>query len=337
MRALLRLAALSVRVAVRDGKVADAIEWIQTGNTMARHVADGPILLQGLVGVSMSMAMIRPLEDMIQAPGAPSLFWALANRPRPLIDLTAGMDGERFLLEREIPQLRELDSAPWGLEKARSFGEELRTRLFRLSGYAAQSPAGKGSPAFEEWTSKLGLAALVAQAYPGARAALIAEGRTAAQVDAMPTVQLASLHTFQSYQRMRDDVFKWVGVPYHQAHNNMKNSADLCHVQVHAAPLLRLFSVLMTAVDAVQMAQLRLDRQLDAIQCIEAVRMYGATHGRFPARLQDITDAPAPLDPATGRPFDYRLDGDHAVLSAPAPPGLNSPRYRINYVLKWTR
>jgi hypothetical protein len=337
MRALLRLVALKVRVAVRDGKIDEAIDWLQTGNAMARHVAEGPILLQGLVGVTMSMAMTRPLEDIIQAPGAPNLFWALANRPRPFIDLTAGMDGERFLLEREIPQLRELDSTPWSLEKARSFSEELRTKLFRLSGYKNRSPSGESSPAFQEWTSKLGLAALVAQAYPEAKAALMAQGRSAAQVEAMPTLQVVALHTFQSYQRMRDDDFKWTGIPYYDAYRGMNKPMNVHRIQGQANPLLQLFTMLVPAISSVQMAQLRVDRKLDAVQCIEAIRIYGAAHGRLPSALRDITEAPAPLDLATGQPFGYRLEGDHATLSAPAPPGLNIPHYRISYELKWTR
>ena len=337
MRSLLRLVALKVRVAVREGKIDEAIEWLQTGNAMARHVAEGPILLQGLVAVTMSTAMTRPLEDIIQAPGAPNLFWALANRPRPCIDLTAGMDGERFLLEREIPQLRELDAAPWGLEKARSFSEELRTKLFRLSRYTNRSPSGESSPAFQEWASKLGLAALVVQAYPEAKAALMAQGRSAAQVEAMPTVQVVALYTFQSYQRMRDDDFKWTGIPYCNAYKSMNKPMNARRIQAQTNPLLKLFTMVMPAISAVQMAQLRLDRKLDAIQCIEAIRIYGAAHGKLPSALQDITEAPTPLDLATGQPFGYRLAGDHATLSAPSPPGLDIPHYRINYDLRWTR
>ena len=337
MRALLRLVALNARIAVIDGKVDEAVEWLQTGYAMARHITEGPILIQGLVGVAMSRVMTKPLEDLIQAPGAPSLFWALADRPRPFIDLAEAMDGERFLLEREIPSLRELDGAPWSLDKARTFSEELRTKLFRLAGYAARSPSGSDSAGIQEWTNKLGLAALVAQVYPEAKAALVARGRSVAQVEAMPAVQVAALHTFQSYQELRDDVFKWTGVPYHQAHNRFDDVMCARKVQCETNPLLQPFRILIPAVRSVQLAQLLIDRQLDAIQCIEAIRIYGAAHGKFPAALNDITEAPVPLDVATGQPFGYRALGDHAILSAPSPDGQDIPQYRINYDLKWAR
>ena len=77
MRALIRLVSLRARLAVLDGHLDDAVHWIQTGFAMARHTSLGPVLIQSLIGVSMSQVMCIPLEDLIQAPGAPSLYWAL--------------------------------------------------------------------------------------------------------------------------------------------------------------------------------------------------------------------------------------------------------------------
>jgi hypothetical protein len=338
MRALLRLVALNARIAVIDGKVEEAVEWLQTGYAMARHVTEGPILIQGLVGVAMSRAMTKPLEDLIQAPGAPSLFWALADRPRPFIDLAEAMDSERFLLEREIPSLRELDGAPWSLDRARTFSEELRTKLFRLAGYAARSPSGSDSAGIQEWTSKLGLAALVGQAYPEAKAALVSGGRAVAQVEAMPAVQVAALHTYRSYQQARDDEFKWVRLPFYHAFKGINSASRRGNQGLQSHPLLKLFSMMAPAIWPAFTAQVQVDRRLDAIQCIEAIRIYGATHGKFPVRLEEISEAPVPLDPATGQMFGYRVEGDHAILSAPSPPGgPDIPQYRITYELKWAR
>jgi hypothetical protein len=134
MRSLTRLVALQARVAILDRKVEEAIEWLQTGYAMARHVSEGPFLIQGMVGCAMTSVMAKPLEDLIQTPGTPSLFWAMANRPRPLIDLSAGLEGERFLLEHEIPRLRDLDKVAWSLEQARTFTVELQDKLFKLNG-----------------------------------------------------------------------------------------------------------------------------------------------------------------------------------------------------------
>ncbi len=338
MRALIRLVALKTRLAVRDRKIDEAIDWLQTGFAMSRHVSEGPFLLQGLVGVSLSAVMAKPLEDLVQAPGAPSLFWALAHRPRPFIDLAVAAESERFLLEREIPQLRELDGAPWSQEKARTFTEEMRNKLFRLAGYAARSHAGSGASGIEEWSNKLGLAALVAQAYAEAKGALVAQGRSITQVEAMPVVQVAALHTFKLYQQVRDEEFKWVRVPYYQAYKGMNKSLVHGNKAQQTRPLLKLFTLLTPAIRSVLMAQVMVDRRLDAIQCIEAIRIYGAAHGKFPAGLEDINEAPVPLDAATGLPFGYRVQGDRATLSAPSPPGgPDIPQYTIKYELEWVR
>ena len=86
------------------------------------------------------------------------------------------------------------------------------------------------------------------------------------------------------------------------------------------------------------LAAVRIDRQLDALQCIEAVRIYAANHQGFPGRLEDITEAPVPMDPMTGQPFGYRVEGDRATLTAPYAPGApRIPQYAIQYELKLAR
>ncbi len=336
VRGLGRLVALRARMAVLDGKIDEAVYWIQTGYAMARHVSEGPLLIQALVGVSLSGVMAKPLEDLIQAPGTPSLYWALATRPRPFIDMTAAYEGERFDLEREVPQLRELGTVPWSLEKARIFTQELQYKLFRIAGVTATSPSAAGSGAVRDWSYNLGLAALVAQAYPEAKRALIAQGLSASRVEAMPAVQVTALRTMQAYGQVRDDIFKWVNLPYYQSYKGLASINRELSSEKNL--LLKLFSLLLPGVGSVPAAQMRGERPLDAIQCIEAIRIYAAAHGRLPGKLEDISEAPTPIDPATGRPFDYQVDGDRATLSGPFPPGgPENPQYAIKYELKWTR
>jgi hypothetical protein len=58
---------------------------------------------------------------------------------------------------------------------------------------------------------------------------------------------------------------------------------------------------------------------------VEALRLYAAAHeGRLPATLDQITEVPVPLDPVSGRAFDYRLNGDTAVLTS-AEKGIVNP------------
>jgi hypothetical protein len=63
--------------------------------------------------------------------------------------------------------------------------------------------------------------------------------------------------------------------------------------------------------------------------------MYAATHdGSPPPNLEALVDSPAPLDPSTGTPFKYSVDGSTVTLDAPPPIGLDPGRqlavhYRI--------
>jgi hypothetical protein len=46
---------------------------------------------------------------------------------------------------------------------------------------------------------------------------------------------------------------------------------------------------------------------------------YTAAHdGRFPASLKQIKDLPIPVDPGTGKEFEYELHGDNSTLTSPA-------------------
>jgi hypothetical protein len=338
MRSLARGVALRARVAIRDGKYDEAVLCLQTGFAMARHVSQGPNLILPLVGSGLTMMMTRTLEDLIQAPGSPNLFWAMAGRPRPFIDVAEALEGERFQLEREIPRLRELDSVPWSVEKARAFRDELESKLFRLAGMGVAESSAAPSLGLKDWSLQLGMAALVAQTYPEAKRALIAQGRSPAEVEAMPAVQVAALYTFRSYQELRDDVFKWSGLPYSRASKGMDDAWLSRNAELQRRPLLRLFTVFLPSIGAACLAPARVDRQLDALQCIEAIRIHAAAHQKLPARLDEVLEAPVPIDPLTGQPFAYQVDGDRATLSAPYPPGGPAvPGYGIHYELKLIR
>jgi hypothetical protein len=335
-RTLARLVGLKARLAILDGKTDLAIHWIETGLVMGRHVGQGPIAIQALVGIAIDFTMLRDLEDLIQAPGTPSLYWALADRPRPFIDMRYPLEGERYVLEKELPTLRELDRGPWSLHQAQQFVDELETKLFPA--VAGESIPGGGSAPLQMpgLARRLGIAAMAAKIYPEAKRGLIARGQPAAQVEAMPVVQVATLYTIEEYQRARDESYKWMNVPYWQSYDRIDRPWRATAEQKLANPLLTLFSMVMPALRSLRLASIRLERQFDALQCIEAIRLYAAAHGgKLPESLEAMTDAPAPLNPATGKPFSYKLEGNTATLSAPAPPGgPDIPAYTIGYVLK---
>jgi len=84
----------------------------------------------------------------------------------------------------------------------------------------------------------------------------------------------------------------------------------------------------------VRRAQARTDQRLALLRTVEALRLYAADHdGRWPDKLDDLT-VPAPIDPVTGKPFNYKLSEQTATIAGSPPrgqeknPGLNV-RYEV--------
>ena len=59
--------------------------------------------------------------------------------------------------------------------------------------------------------------------------------------------------------------------------------------------------------------------------------MYASAHdGKLPDKLADVTEVPMPSDPGTGRPFEYRHEGDTATVISQLP-GDPLPNNGIRY------
>ncbi len=335
-----RLLVLKTRLEIAEGRIDSAIHWLQTGLALGRHVGEHASgLIQSLIAASITMQMAVPLEDLIQAPGAPNLYWALANLPRPFLDLSTALDGEKSLLEKEFPQLKTLDSAPWSIEQARAFADDFQKKMGLLTGDWARASSPSSQPEMKDLGEHLMFTALVARAYPEAKRQLIAQGRPAAQVEAMPSIQVVALHSYRLYEQARDDIFKWAGLPYWQASKGMSESERHPGVGWDKMKGGILFSMILPAFNSGFVVPARVERRLNVVQYIEAIRLYAANHnGTLPPNLEAITEAPVPIDPATGKFFDYKVDGSTATLRAPAPsPYRNVPEFKIRYELKLAR
>jgi len=77
----------------------------------------------------------------------------------------------------------------------------------------------------------------------------------------------------------------------------------------------------------------RLDNHVNALQVVEAIRHYAATHdGQLPQTLSDIKDMAVPNDLMSGKAFEYRRTDTGAALQAAIPQGGNerdAVRYEI--------
>ena len=316
------LLAYRARLLIAAGQYDQAIYTLRTGMAMGRHVAEAPTFINALVGVAISQLMLKQLEDLIQAPNSPNLYWALSELPVPYINLRSSMQAEKIFLQATIPLLRDIGTTPWTAQQQATIRDQLRFLDDGSSGH---------------WRGDLGATALaLMKFYPEAKRALIAQGRKPDEVEAMPVIQVVLLRSLQQYEDLRDDLFKWVPLPYWQARQGIEAVTlriDKTRQSLEGIPL----SSLLPTIGKVSATTAFLDRRIAALRLVEAVRLYAAAHdGKLPESLADIKEVPIPDDPMTGKPFDYKSEGDKAILSGAAPQGLGN-NYGLRFELTIAR
>jgi hypothetical protein len=182
-----------------------------------------------------------------------------------------------------------------------------------------------GDRPHERTQFRLALIAITAKAYPEAKRYLLLEGLPTETVETMPRFQVVLLFALAEYNRLFDEMLKWQGLPYWQARPGLEKAMEgVREEKIRAGELERipLAALLIPAVHNVVFATTRIDRKVAALRCIEAIRLYNAGHeGKFPGALTEITEVPIPIDPVTGKDFEYKMEDGKAVLAAPPPAG----------------
>lgn len=318
LRTFARLIALKARLEIAEGKLDEAIHTLQVGYAMARHVSQGPTLIHGLVGIAMSSLMSEQLETLVQQPGAPNLYWALAQLPDPLIDMRPGFETEWGMIYLSYPEFRDL--------KSKDLTPEQWTALLRKLGESLQS-WGNFS-AGDSPVNRLmgtGMAMLI---YPEAKRRLVERGHPAEKVHAMPIAQVVLLDLFGSYDETRDDMFKWFYVEYWQGREDLKR-LERKIVEDRMGNIIA--GLLLPALDRARFAMAKGERTIAALRVVEGLRLYAAANeGRLPEKLADV-QVPLPIDPVTGNPFVYSKQGDTAILEGPIPPDMTRAQDGLRY------
>jgi hypothetical protein len=318
LRDFARLLAGRARLETAEGKLDKAVRTIRLGFALARHAEKSPTFISALVGVALGTLMANRVEELVQQPDAPNLYWALTDLPRPFISLRKAAEGERVGIYGTFPGFYEASADPDAGPLPAEMIPPLVQQLTLL-----------------EFPNKELLAVAMLSRHETAKRVLIQSGLPKEKVESMPHVQVALLHGFVQYNRILDEYVKWMDAPYSEARPGIEQAMKFRDKEFTAAdaPALPLARFFLPGVDRVMIAQVRLDRRLAALRCVEAIRLYAAAHdGRLPGALIEMKEVPIPRDPATGKDFDYGTTGDAATLSAPliagAPPG---PQNMLSY------
>ncbi|MBL9165050.1 MAG: hypothetical protein JNL18_20135 [Planctomycetaceae bacterium] len=323
-RSLARALMLRTRIAIADRDDGAAIEQLRMAYQLARHTAQASFLISSLVGIAEANMANDEVIELIAAKDSPNLYWALAELPRPFIDLVPAVRMEMGIGLRTFPFLIDPENTEHSPQEW--------ARLIASGVEEAQNVLGSGAPGLDEASAQAGVAGLAIILYPDAKRRLMAGGMEAHRVEQMPVGQVLAIDAAREYRRIGDEFEKQWYLPYAAARNRQRESDALIQGSHLTGGLGRLLaSMLMPAVNSIRSAGMRLERQLNALQAIEAIRMHAAQTGKLPATLEEITIVPVPLNPVTGKPFVYRLDGETAILELPFSDKMNdySSRFEI--------
>ncbi len=308
MRHFARLLVLQARLQIARGDFDGAIRTLQTGFAMGRHAAEGPTLVHCLVGRAVCSMMAERVRELIQQPGSPNLYWTLTVLPRPLVDWRTAFENEMDVLYVSFPELRTVEDRSRTPEHWQALWEELAERV---AGWQRGREESRRRP------GPVRAAADALGRYPMAKQRLIEEGRPAEEVEKMPVPQVLLIHTMRTYDEARDQVGKWVFLPFYEdsPHRSARQWRDL--VEALNREILPLGRSLLPAVESVRLSVARLEREIALLRTVEALRLHGAAHdGQLPASLEEVTEVPIPVDPVWWQPFQYQLRQGTATLEA---------------------
>lgn len=326
LRKLARFLALKARVEMKAGKLDEALSTIRIIVAMARHATEAPTLIHSLVGCAIMAVAVQQIELFVTLPGSPSMYWPLTELGTPVLTLEEAYRHEKHWVDSAFKELRDIDSGKLSPEASVKAWRDAISKLESVNG------SSHGSGSWGEFRDKLGSLSAAVEGYPDAKAALLARGYTEQQVDAMPVSYVSLRHALSTFLLRQDDIFKWTTLPYWQSMPGLlatvqsyENNAALARCKP-----LEMFS---PGIHYSVRSWVTNERHWAAMRCVEAVRLYAAAHGgKLPASLNDVQEVPLPIDPVTGRWFDYRLDGETAVITGETALNLRSSmgyEYRV--------
>jgi hypothetical protein len=311
MRTLANALKVRFRAQVALHRFDEAIGTAKTMFAMARHMGENPTLIASLVGIAITSVAIGPLEEMLEQPGCPNLYWALTNLPNPLVCMELGLESERMWIVSEFKDLD--DTAP--MSEA-----QLKKVITRFDGLLQIE--GSNKQTLRKWLdARVKDKALV----DAARRRLTDYGLMEEQVKQFPPHQVFLLDEKRDYEVRRDDMMKFMNLPMWQISELALQPNPDQYSGVFA-------KALVPALYKVRSAQGRIEQRIALLRHVEALRLYAAGHdGKLPQKLADC-GVPLPVDPFTGQAFRYKADGATAHIWGTPPRGMEKvPGYNVHY------
>ena len=311
MRELARKQTVRLRYAVAQNRIDDAVEILGQIITMANHVGGDEFLVSSLVGVAIEGIAINQGLMLTQQVDMPNLYWAIAACPDQMIDLSNAIETERNFLLRQVPALAMVDETVRSDAYWADFVDEILPQWNRL----ANEMNSWGGRSISSNVGKFQMAAFIASYYEAARNFLSeVAGTTDEQLDKYSTTQTVFLALKKHHAIVKDEAtVEFYLPPWSQERTEVE--ADQERWSNELGWIAEISGTFAPASRQIRVAVTRSEQWLSLWQTVEAIRMTAAeSDGDLPASLDELT-VPAPLDPASGRPFTYRADGQTATIT----------------------
>jgi hypothetical protein len=315
LRELANVLRLRMRGEVKNGEFHRAAETVKSLVGLARACEQHPTLIANLVGMAILTQALNGLEEMVQQPGCPNLFWSLTDLPSPVLDLHYGLGGERLFVTAQFGPLLRADR-PLSERELASYLRQLDEITAMAGDGARKRPSGTFRTRADD-----------KDRVEAARKRLAGSGRFPADaVKGFPPLQVLLTDDLVQFETYRDEMMKWLNLPYPQAAAGVAREEE----RFRAAGSDLVFGpLLMPAVLKVKQAQARTDQRFAFLRVIEAIRLYAHENGgRLPPSL-DAIKLPLPVDPVTGKPFTYQVTGEVATLTGGNPTPGNERTNRV--------
>ena len=308
-----------IRYHIAHGHIDEAREGILVGLANSRHYGRSPFVITQLVCVAIDSMILDRLEELLSQPECPNMYWALTVLPRPLIDISPSVEMQERFLEMTVEGLNNLDR----LETEDQWSQLVR-RVLRM--FLVRQANGQ-FPELADVELRQILQRLAERARAEAKFEDFAD-----RVAAMSNAE-AGLRWFLDHQREQlqeltalTSFDPKVAIPrleaLHQRSESFRSEFGISGLLGNDFPLQGYLGVN------------KIQRRIDALRVVEAIRNYAATHaGELPATPDNIVETPIPDDPLTGKPFRYEVVEGAAELSAPGieveDKEIGAIRYRI--------
>jgi hypothetical protein len=331
-----------IRYHLSRGELDTAREGILVGLANGRHVAQTPFFVNQLVALTIHRSMLDRTAELIAQPKSPNLYWALSTLP-DLVELerAASLEGSAFAVS--LPAVHDLDR-PRDAAEWHKMARQLVEVLEQLQEIPPLPKPKQDASLVDQFLERLSAVNVIQRTkfVNHARAELptllkIPEEKVAEMSD-----EEAAIRWYVHLRLARDQqVAAVLSLPPREAWPLLKRmQADSRAMKEKTGgegpDFLNPTNMYLSAWS--------LQRKIQSLRIIEAVRHHLASHDELPRSLSEITDVPIPRDALTDLDFEWQVEGNTATLKSPPLPAdviesaSESARYyRLEYRLKFER